>query len=185
MLLKQLKRNLQILHGIAFFSVCLSVILSGGICYGNESTQTLFLKKTFQDMVPKPDYIWITPTVRPIVEAILLREYKGPRIKYWRKNDLAAWIFEEPAKDSTVRVGIVVSQGKIQTLEILSAEGRWGSLVKSEKFTGQFKNVGSDESKRLTGSIDGISGATISVNTVSRLVQLALALHEIQRTESN
>jgi len=110
---------------VAFFSVCLSVIMSGGICYGNDSTQTLFLKKTFQDMAPKPDYIWLTPTVRLTIEAILLHEYKGSRIKYWRKNDQAAWILEETAKDSTVCVGIVVSQEKIQKLEILSAEGRW------------------------------------------------------------
>lgn len=177
-------KNLKTLLIVPFIAVWLSVIPGGEICLGDESNQMLFLKRTFKYMVPKPNYLWITPTVRPILESILLHEYKGLRVKYWRKEDKVVWILEETAKDATICAGIVISHGKIQMLEILSAEGRYGSLIKNDKFTSQFQNVGANEDKRLTRSIDGISGATISVNTISRLAQLALALDEIQRAES-
>lgn len=185
MLLRNFKRRKRILHSTVYFAFFLSVVMSWGISYGIESDPAIFLKKVFQDGVPEPEYIWITPTIRPILEEILTHDYKGLRIKYWRKNERAVWILEELAKDTTVCAGVVVIQGKIHELEILSAEGRYGSLVKNEKFTAQFKNVGGDGNKRLTRSIDGISGATISVNTVSRLARLALALDEIQETVSN
>jgi len=185
MFLKKPNKHIKSLLVAAIVAACLSVIPRAEICYGNESDRILFLMRTFRGAVPEPENIWITSTVRPVIEEILLREYKGLRIKYWQNNDQAVWILEETVKDATVCAGIVVSQEKIQKMEILSAEGRYGARLKNEKFTDQFKNVGYDENKRLTRSIDGISGATISVDTVSRLVQLALALDSIQRTESD
>lgn len=165
---------------VAAFWVCLSVI-TGETCYGNESNQTLFLEEVFQGSVPKSDYIWITPAVRPVVESILMHEYKGLRIKYWRNAYQTVWVLSDLVKGKPVCAGIVVSQEKIQRVEILSAEGRWGSLVKKESFTSQFENVASVKSNRLTRSIDGISGATLSVNAVSQLARLALALDKIRQ----
>lgn len=166
-------------------TACLTVIQKEQVCFGSELNQRLFLQDTFKGTMPKQYYLWVTPEVRPLIERILSHEYKGLRIKYWKENDRFAWIFEETAKDTTVCVGIVVSQEKIELLEILSAEGRYGSLVKNINFTNQFKNTGVDEKSRLTKSIDGISGATISVNTVSRFAQLALALVKMQNSKSD
>ncbi len=160
--------------------MCLAVITSG-IGYADESSKDDFLEKIFQGSVPTPNYIWLTPAVRQRMESILIHDYKGLRIKYWRENEQAVWILDDVVKGKPVSAGIVVSQGKIKMVEILSAQGRWGSLVKNENFTAQFENAASDENNRLTQSIDGISGATISVNTVSRLAQLALALDSFQK----
>jgi Na+-transporting NADH:ubiquinone oxidoreductase subunit NqrC len=45
-------------------------------------------------------------------------------------------------------------------------------------FTDQFNGLQLDENNRLQRKIDGISGATLSVNALTRLARLALHLHE-------
>lgn len=162
--------------------VCL-VVAGSGICYAAESPGVDFLEAVFEKSVPAPEYIWITPAVRAVAESIPGHGLRGPRIKYWRKDARTVWILSDMAKDTPVCAAIVVSRSKIQKLEILSAQGRWGSLVQNENFTAQFKGAAADVDNRLNQTIDGITGATMSVDAVSGLARLALALDGLINTE--
>lgn len=152
-------------------------------CYGQETilrNQTAFLEKVFQGKPLSPEYIWITPAVKDAIEAILLHDYRGLRIKYWQHNKETVWILNDMAMEKPVYAGIVIHEQKIRTLEVLYADGRWGSQVQNTYFTQQFENVSSDANGILAKHIDGISGATFSVNAVSRLARLALALDRLK-----
>ena len=52
-----------------------------------------------------------------------------------------------------------------------------GWEVRYPFFTDQFNGLQLDEKKQLNKKVDGISGATLSVNALTRLSRLALHLH--------
>jgi hypothetical protein len=154
-------------------------IFGNSFSYGESLNQSEFLENTFQGSVPEAEYLWMTSSNRKIIESILLHEYNGLRIKYWQNKNQTVWVLGSMAKEKPVSAGIVVEKEKIRYLEILAAEGRWGSMVKNATFTRQFEGISLNENSRLNQAIDGISGATQSVNVVTRLAHLALALDKI------
>lgn len=44
-------------------------------------------------------------------------------------------------------------------------------------FTEQFTNIGLNDESRLDQNIDGITGATMSINAMKKIVRLAIMLH--------
>ncbi len=150
--------------------------------YGEETIEQkkrTFLEKVFQGSPPEPGYLWITASARSKIEKILLHEYRGLRIKYWEKKKETVWILEDIAKEKPVYAGIITCEEKISHLDIVFSSGRWGKQVQNANFTDQFENIGIDEKSNLNKQIDGISGATLSVDVVSRLARLALLLEKI------
>jgi Na+-translocating ferredoxin:NAD+ oxidoreductase RnfG subunit len=53
-----------------------------------------------------------------------------------------------------------------------------GWEVRYPFFTDQFVEAKLDQNERLDRNIDGITGATLSVNAVTRIARIALFLHE-------
>jgi hypothetical protein len=54
--------------------------------------------------------------------------------------------------------------------------------VRHDFFTNQFKGLTLDDQNNLNGRIDGISGATLSVNALRNLARLALYVDRAART---
>jgi len=167
----------------ALICIICSLIGHVQIVYGEETIdqeKSLYLEKIFQGPPPEPGYLWIKPSIRPKIEAVIMHGYNGFRIKYWDKNEKTVWILEDIAKEKPVCVGIITYQEKIISLDIIFSNGKWGKQIQNINFINQFENVEIDEKGILNKNIDGISGATLSVNVVSRLAQLALLLDKIK-----
>ena len=106
------------------------------------------------------------------------------RVRYWHINDSTAWILEEIGKERPITTGIVIRQGKIELIKILIFRESRGWEVRYPFFTDQFKNVKLLETSELDKSIDGISGATLSVNAVTKLARLALTLDDYVNSDN-
>ena len=172
-------------HQKKIITICvlLVTIVSVSIVHGEETIEQKkfqFLEKFFLGPPPDPAYLWITPAIRSRIKAILLRDYNGLCIPYWEYNEETLWILNDTPKEKPVYVEIVIYQEKIKYLDIIFSSGKWGKQVQSKYFKHQFKEIALDENELLNKKIDSISGATFSVNTVSRLAQLALFLNKMK-----
>ena len=85
-----------------------------------------------------------------------------------------------------ITMGIAIEAGKIQAVEILVYREERGGEVHQSFFKQQFINSVLNSDNTLSKEIDGITGATLSVNAVTRITKLALALHaHVSNTRSN
>jgi FMN-binding protein len=135
-----------------------------------------FLSQVFNNKPPKADKIWIKKEIKEEIHKILGHDLNSIRIRYWNDGNKTAWILEEIGRDKPITVGLVVKQKKIERINILIFRESRGWEVKYPFFTDQFKESMLVENNNLDRKIDGISGATLSVNAVTKLARLALYL---------
>ena len=126
----------------------------------------------------RPEMFWLTQTVKPEVRAILGHDYPGLRLRYWRRDERTAWILEEIGKVKPITTGVVVEAGEIVRLQVLVYRESHGWEVKHPFFTDQFKGITLRDGTKLSEPIDGITGATMSVNALRKLSRLALYLDQ-------
>ena len=140
-----------------------------------ESDQ--FIEECFETE-PEKKVLWLNKEVKASLAEILGHGYKGLRIRYWASGERTAWILEEVGKVKPITAGFVVDDGVLQRMEVLVYRESHGWEVRYPFFTKQFRGLKLGNLKRLSDEIDGISGATLSVNALIRLSALALTLHE-------
>ncbi len=138
----------------------------------------VFVAESFDGASPKPSVLWVTNELKPEIQKILGHDYPALRVRYWAQGSRSAWILEEIGKVKPITVGIVVEDDKITRLKVLIYRESHGWEVKHSFFTDQFNDAELTEKLRLSKNIDGISGATLSVNALKRLGRLALFLHQ-------
>ena len=137
-----------------------------------------FLAQVFAGVVPDPKVVWVTKNLRADTNAIMTHS-KGPRrIRYWTRDTRSAWILEEIGKVKPITTGIVIDNGFIERITVLVYRESRGWEVRHSFFTDQFIGAQLVENHQLSRSIDGISGATLSVSALTRLSRLALYLHD-------
>ena len=136
----------------------------------------LFLDQVFESKPPKPDKIWITKKLKEDVNNILGHDLKTIRVRYWNNGNKTAWILEEIGRDKPITVGVVVKEKKIEQINVLIFRESRGWEVKYPFFTDQYKQAGLAKENQLDRKIDGISGATLSVNALTKVARLALYL---------
>lgn len=135
-----------------------------------------FLKEVFNGEPPTPKVLWITRMLRdPIVE-ILGHSPDALRMRYWKSNQRSAWILEEIGKEQPITVGLVINDGKLETVRVLAFRESRGWEVRYPFFTDQFTGAALTDDRNLDRTIDGISGATLSVRALQKLARLALYL---------
>jgi len=163
-----------------FIVILISLLWNSAInARGVYQTPQAFLKETYQGKIPKAKFVWLTKDVKPQVNEILGHPLNALRVRYWVKGKRTAWILEEIGKEELITTGIVVNKGNIERVKILVFRESRGWEVRYPFFTDQFKNVKLTARKKLSRPIDSISGATLSVNAVSRLARLALYFHKL------
>lgn len=137
-----------------------------------------FLKQVFDNPVPDPDILWISGDVRDTAEQILQHKPGSLRTRYWQHDRRTAWILEEIGKEKPITVGIVINDGRIETVKVLIFRESRGWEVKYPFFTNQFKQAKLDSQLELNTDIDGVTGATLSVRALKKLGRLALYFHQ-------
>jgi len=147
-----------------------------GIYQTNED----FLNSIFNKDIPKVKAIWQKGLIKKEIKNILGHRYPSLRIKYWANENRSVWILDEIGKDKQITVGVVVSNGKIEKIRILEFRESRGDEVRFTYFTNQFNLIGLTPEKKLTHSIDAITGATLSVRAIKKIAKLALFLDQHQ-----
>jgi FMN-binding domain len=143
---------------------------------GTYQEPDAFLAETFSDDTPGPAVIWLTGERKDAVEQLLGHRYASLRIRYWMRAQRSAWILEEIGKDLPITVGLVINEGRLEKIKVLVFRESRGEEIRHPFFTDQFKDARLDDKGNLDQTIDGISGATLSVRAMKKLARLALYL---------
>ena len=143
-----------------------------------------FLRETFSQNVPEPQILNVTPAMQQDIARILRHSYRARQLRYWREGGRTAWILEEIGRYRPITVGLVVSEGALDTIRVLIYRESHGWEVRHDFFTNQFKGLTLDPQNNLSGRIDGISGATLSVNALRNLARVALYLDRAVRASA-
>lgn len=123
--------------------------------------------------------LWIDKMLRADVETIVNHRFTSLRIRYWGEENRTGWILEEIGKELPITVGVVVDGDKIFDVSILEYRESRGGEIRYPFFTSQFQQVSLLDEGRygLDKTIDGITGATLSVRALKKIATLALFLH--------
>ncbi len=147
---------------------------------GVYQTNEDFLADVFNDQIPKSKVIWLKGDVKQMVTKIMGHSYKGLRIRYWQQDNRSAWILEDIGKEQPITFGIVIKDQKVEQIQVLAFRESRGYEIRYPAFGQQF--IGAHLNKlELDRTIDGISGATLSVWAMTDVTRLALYLDFFNR----
>lgn len=135
-----------------------------------------FLHAAFAADEPELAMLWVDDALRASVEEQLGHRLEALRVRYWQQDGTTAWIFDEIGKDQPITIGISVTAGAVDIVRVLEFREPRGWEVRHPFFTDQFAGAGMTGERKLDRSVDGITGATLSVAAVTRAVRLALFL---------
>lgn len=142
-----------------------------------------FVEKAFGGQAPKPKVLWLTKAIQNDITAIMGRRLPQIRMRYWLKGERSVWILEEIGKEQPITAGFIVDGGQIVETNVLVYRETRGWEIKYPAFRGQFTGATLNDAGQLDQNIDGISGATLSVNAMRKMATLALHLHKITASE--
>ena len=137
-----------------------------------------FLQEVFAGDVPPPERLWIKPELRAAIREVLGHELGRLRVRYWQRGERTVWILEDIGKEQLITTGLVVDGAQLADVRVLIYRESRGWEVKYPAFTDQFRGARLTAERQLDRGIDGISGATLSVHTLTRLARLALLLDQ-------
>lgn len=145
-----------------------------------------FLHKVYGDAVPGISLLPIRGDLRKQIEAVLGHRYNGMRLRYWQQAGTTAWIIDEKSKDQPMTIGIGVNPaGEIAVLELLVYREPRGGEVHQAGFRKQYLGMHLTHGHDLSGEVDGITGATLSVDAMNRVAAMALLLHQSVSADNN
>ena len=168
-----INKAVYILVAINMFSWCV-ISLAKGTYLEPEK----FLQQVFSGTPPEPKKLWIKKDLKAEIKEIMGHDLKMLRLRYWDDGVKRAWILEEIGRDKPITVGLVTANGKILDVKVLIFRESRGWEVRYPFFTDQFKDATLVTGNNLDRKIDGISGATLSVNALTKLGRLVLFLHK-------
>lgn len=135
-----------------------------------------FLAAAFPGARPQSGKFEIPAALATRLAAVLSHPYAEIRVRYWRAGARTAWVLDEVGKEEPITAGVVVDQGKIVSIAVLTYREGHGMEVAEPEFTRQFAGTGINTQDTLDHDIDGITGATLSVKSMTRMARAALVL---------
>ena len=154
------------------------MLLPGSMALGRGTYQEPvdFISETFAASPPPARLLWLTAGMESEAGKILGHTYGQRRVRYWLAGERSAWVLDEIGKEEPITTGIVIHAGRIERVKVLVYRESRGGEVRHERFTRQYAQATLQPGHRLDRHIDGFSGATLSVEALTRLARLALYL---------
>ena len=140
-------------------------------------TRAEFLDRAFNGSPPDAGLTWLSGERKAVASELLGHDYPALRLRYWCRAGRSAWELNEIGKELPITVGVIVEKDYIRSLRVMTYRENRGGEVSTPAFTDQFEGVAISAGGDLDADIDGISGATLSVQALTRLATLALFLH--------
>ena len=111
-----------------------------------------------------------------MAQEVLGHPYPSLRLRYWQSGNRTAWIVDEIGKERPITIGVVVEEGHIIDVQVLAYRESRGGEVRHPFFLNQFAGLSLKNDSRLSGPVDGISGATLSVRALTNVSRFVLYL---------
>jgi hypothetical protein len=132
----------------------------------------------------KRQALWLDKDAKAQVEDVVGHPFPGVRVRYCEAAGKTAWILDEIGKTEPITSGVVVNQGRVERVRVLVFRESRGGEVHREAFVRQYEDAALESGQSLDRSIDGITGATLSVWALNRQVRLALLLDALAREKT-
>jgi len=161
------------------FILLLSLLSMNVFAGGVYQEPDAFIAEVFANDPPKAGVIWPSTELKEQMKAILGHDYRGLRVRYWKKENRTAWVLDEIGKDKPITTGFVINQGRVERVRVLIFRESRGWEVRHAFFTDQFDNASLTDAMALDRNIDNISGATLSVRAITKLARVALLLDQV------
>ncbi len=175
--------KMKIITRLRFLLLLLAAGILPMVLAGDEHiSPEEFLAKVFVGDLPSSNTVWLTGNRKEVVENILGHKPGFLRVRYWGDTARSAWIVDEIGKTEPITIGIVLSNSEIEEIRVLAFRESRGWEIKHDFFTRQFQGAAMEENTRLDRSIDGISGATLSVKAMTNVSRLVLYLSQFVST---
>lgn len=166
---------------------CILLVLSGlslatnfALAKGVYLSPQAFLQQSFGSSSLVSQALWLDDADKQQAKAIFRRDYVGFRVRYWQDGQdgqKTAWILDEIGKTRPITFGVVVTGDQIENVTVLEFRESRGSEIRHPFFTEQFVGLKlAGEGADLSDSVDGITGATLSVRAATRVARFALYL---------
>ena len=169
---------------LLFTIIAIFTSITTSYAKGVYKTEEAFLNEVFKGEVPASRNITLRSKLRKPIEKILGHSFSGVRIKYWKNKNQTAWVLKEIGKVEYITFGISIKDGEVSTANVLEFKESRGWEIRYPAFTSQYIGARLIKSDKLTKNIDGISGATLSLWAMNKIVKIALMLDEkIQNEE--
>jgi hypothetical protein len=166
------------MHRLLLILLISTIWLADASARGTYQAPAEFIAESFSGKAPEPKVFWLKDDVKKQIEEILAHKYKGRRIRYWQKDKRSAWILEEIGKKKAITTGIVINSNRIEKIKVLIFRESRGWEVRYPFFTKQYIDSALNKENKLDKTIDGISGATLSVRALTKLARIALLLNK-------
>lgn len=139
-------------------------------------TAEAFVARSFENNPPPARSLWLTGSLKTEIERVLGHPPAVLRLRYWRVGPRSVWILEEIGKEKPITAGFVVDGGRLTDTAVLAFRESRGWEIKYPAFTRQFGGAALAADQQLDRHVDGITGATLSVNAMRAMARLALLL---------
>ncbi len=170
---------LKLLLGISMLSMLIQP------CFATES-QNVFIAKIFGMNAPAVKLLWVDKQLKVQIKKILKHNFHGLRVRYWQLGAQTVWILDEIGKELPITIGVAIANNKVQEVSVLKFRESRGGDIRHSFFTNQFIGSQLGEALTLDTNIDGITGATLSVRALTRVVKVALLFHnQVTKINSN
>lgn len=145
-----------------------------------------FLEQAFpQTAAPDaPETLYIDASLRAEIESVLGHAFDRLRLRYWQANGTTAWVLDEIGKTEPITIGVAVRDGRVASVRVLEFRESRGWEIRYPFFTDQFTGIALAADNKLDASIDGITGATLSVTAADKIVRIALIFDARVREEN-
>lgn len=144
-----------------------------------------FLDYAFPNSKPESKLLILNSELKSKAEEILHHKYHGRRIRYWQEGGKTVWILDEIGKELPITMGFIIEENHITEIKLLVYREERGGEVHEKFFMDQFDGAILTQNHNLDRDIDGITGATLSVDAVTRVAALSLMLNEYVNNKSS
>ena len=177
---------------VVFFLLCSVSVLAfaGADREGLASKQ--FLNAAFNGKPPPPKMLLLSDKDKQALEGIFKHALAFKRVRYWQRGEQTVWLLNEVGKHKRITAGFWLLGRNIKQAKVLAFRESRGWEIKYSYFLKQYKGLSLRADNMLDQSVDGISGATLSVRAMSKMARMALYLnqkisqaeHDLENTET-
>ncbi|MDX2371045.1 MAG: FMN-binding protein [Colwellia sp.] len=144
---------------------------------GVYQTPAEFISQSIVGEKAQAKVLWLTKEDKAVVAKILQHKFNRMRIRYWLAGNETIWILNEIGKEKPITIGVHIKNNQINHFKVLTFRESRGDEVRHEFFSQQFINATLNDDNGLSQSVDGITGATLSVRATTKVARLALWLN--------
>lgn len=161
--------------------IAAGIAISTHAVAASPSSPDQFLKDAFGGQPPKAEVLWLTQEISATATRILGHAPNQLRQRYWHDDKRSVWILDEIGKEEPITAGFIIENGRIKQVQVLAYRESRGGEIKYAAFLDQYEGISLNSQYQLDHSIDGISGATLSVRAMERMARLALYFSNLKK----